>query len=492
MTLKKIILLLCAAFFLLIAVLAIRTLSYQPASLPQETVQTVAIEPERIAQRLSEAVQFRTISFDHVKMIPYPQFDAFIDWLARTYPELHQQLQLQKVNDYTLLFKWAGKDPAQQAILLSAHYDVVPVIPGTEKKWAHPPFAGVIDQGYIWGRGTMDDKSAVVALMEAVTLLLQQQYQPEQDIYISLTHDEEIGSRKGAAAVVELLQQQQVKLAWSLDEGSFVLNGLVPGVKPQIASINVAEKGFLTLELLATAKGGHSSMPASETAVTMIAQALVKLQQAPVPGGLDGLTLDFYLTLGRHMPLLQRVLLANTWLFGPLIEAQMSKMPSGNAVLRTTTAATMLSGSVKSNVLPIEATATVNFRLHPRDSVQSIVDYVTTVIDDERIAIKVIQAFEPSKVADSKAAAFELIAKTARQTHGSVLVAPGLTLGATDSRFYEKLSDNAYRFNPMVLDAKDSAGFHGTNERMSVDNMAKAVSFYYLLLKDSALASKPR
>ena len=456
-----------------------------PEPIKAESVAYV-VDAQAIGARLSQAVQFATISQQPpVPTDPVP-FERFIAWLAKTYPAVHDKLSRELIGGHTLLYKWNGKDPAGRPALLTAHYDVVPVIPGTEKDWKHPPFGGVIADGYVWGRGALDDKSAVIAMMEAVTYLLAEGFQPPQTIYLSFGHDEELGGDRGAAAVAAHLKAQKVRLAWSLDEGSFVLDGIVPGVPRPVASINVAEKGYLTVDLTARAAGGHSSMPPRETAVGILAQAIVKLQQAPLPGGLDGITGDSFAALARYMPFDKRLLFANPWLFGPLIESALAKSPVTNAAMRTTTAPTMLSGSVKENVLPIEATATVNFRLHPRDAPDAVVAHVKKAIADERVSITVRRADPASPVASIDSAAYHAIARAVRRVYGDVGVVPGLTIAGTDSKHYQTVSDNAYRFNPMIITSQDLAGFHGTNERISIENLVRAARFYIDLMKSGA------
>jgi len=355
----------------------------------------------------------------------------------------------------------------------------VPVIPGTEAQWKHPPFAGVVAEGYVWGRGALDNKGAIVAMMEAVDRLVAQGFVPPQTVYLSFGHDEEIGGMEGAAAVTAHLKAQNVRLAWSLDEGSFVLEGIIPGVVQPTASINVSEKGFLNLDLVARGAGGHSSMPPRETAVGILAEAIARLQRAPVPGGLDGLPGETFDALSRHMTFDKKILFANRWLFGGLIEDIMSNSPGTNAVLRTTTAPTMLSGSIKENVLPIEAVGTINFRIHPRDTVEGVVAYVTKTINDPRVEVRRRgPASNASPVASSTNAAFRAIAASVRQIYGEVVIAPGLTIAGTDSKHYETIADDAYRFNPMVVRPEDLTGFHGTNERISIENLVRATRFY--------------
>jgi len=454
----------------------------------QAKVETVAhaVDAQAVATRLAQAIQFATISQQPPAPTDPAPFDAFIAWLEKTYPAVHEKLTRERLGGQTLLYKWAGKDANAKPILLTAHYDVVPVIPGTEKEWKHSPFGGVIADGHVWGRGTLDDKGAVVTILEAVTALLAQGYQPQRTIYLSFGHDEEIGGDKGAAAVAAQLKARNVRFAWSLDEGSAVLDGIVPGVPRPIASISLAEKGYVTLVLTARAKGGHSSMPPRETAVGTLAEAIVKLQHAPMPGGLDGITGQVFDSLAPHMSFDKRALFANRWLFGFAIEQVLAKSPTTDAMLRTTTAPTMLSGSVKENVLPIEATAAVNFRVHPRDTPDSVVAHVKKVIADERVTVAALRADPASRVASMDSAGYRAIATAARQAFGDIAVAPGLTLAGTDSKHYGTVSDDAYRFNPMKITPPDLTGIHGTNERVSLENLVRATRFYMELIKGGA------
>lgn len=484
--LKKLLLALLVVLIALAGAVLYRAATFLPPEQVKLETVTYAIDAQAVAARLSQAIQFATVSQQPpVPTDPVP-FADFIAWLEKTYPAVQEKLAREILGGRTLLYKWNGKDPAGKPILLTAHYDVVPVIPGTEKDWKHRPFAGVIADGYVWGRGALDDKSAVISMLEAVTFLLAQGYQPRQTIYLSFGHDEELGGDHGAAAVAAHLKAQNVRLAWSLDEGSFVMDGIVPGVPRPVASINTAEKGYLTLVLTARGQGGHSSMPPRETAVGILAQAIVKLQRAPMPGGLDGITAESFGALARYMAFDKRVLFANRWLFGPLIEATLAKSPVSNAMLRTTTAPTMLSGSVKENVLPIEATATVNFRLHPRDAPDAVVTHVKKAIDDERVSVAVRRADPASPLASIDSAGYRAIAGAVRRVYGDIGVAPGLTIAGTDSKHYQKVSDNAFRFNPMQITPQDLAGFHGTNERISLENLVRATRFYIELIKSGA------
>jgi carboxypeptidase PM20D1 len=473
----------------LVAVVLVRTLMFGAVDEAEVEPFSVAVDAEAVTAHMAEAIRFKTVSTGNVETQGYEPFTQFVDWLQNTYPEVQQTLALEMIAEHTLLYRWQGSNASLKPILLTGHYDVVPVVSGTEGDWLHPPFSGTVADGYVWGRGAMDDKSGVIVMLEAATLLAREGFVPERTIYLSFGHDEETGGMAGAKTVADHLQAQGVQLAWSIDEGSFIGKGVLPGIDPPVASINVAEKGSMTLDLVAHGPGGHSSMPAAEVAVDILAQALVKLRQHPVPGGLEGVSAETFESIARNGPFAFRLLIANQWLFGPLVENQMSALPHGNAMLRTTTAPTLLRAGVKTNVISPTAMAAVNFRLHPRDTREGIKAHVVNAINDERVDVTIRgegMGARASKVSSSDSEAYKLIAGVARQVFGDIIVAPGLTVGGTDSKHYNRVADDSYRFQYMMVTPEDIAGFHGTNERVSVDNLVKGTSAYYLLLKQGA------
>ena len=481
------------AFVLIIAVTAavvvIRTANHKPRQSESVARIDVVVDERSIANHLSEAVQIQTVSHQNSDDVDLEAFETFVSWIEDTYPEVGNAMTLRRLGGYTMLFRWPGTNGSLAPILLTGHYDVVPVIPGTEKHWTHAPFAGVIDDGIIWGRGALDDKSAVIAQLEAATLLLREGYQPGRTVYFSFGHDEELGGGNGAAAVAVYLKENGVQLAWSLDEGSFLLDGLLPGVEQLIASINIAEKGSLSLEIVAKGVGGHSSMPPQQTAVGDLAEAITRLEANPIPGGLSGLSEDMFDTISRSMPFGPRMFFANRWLFGGLVEDQLAASSFGNAMMRTTTAPTMLSASPKVNVLPIEAVATVNFRLHPRDTVEGIIEYVTSTVGSERIEVRGDQRFArpASEVSDWRSIGFGVVEQAIREIWGDVIVTPGLMIAGSDSRHYGQVADNALRFNPMQIGPDDLTGFHGTNEKITIANLAQATRTYVRIITLGAL-----
>lgn len=486
---KKILLALGLGVLILAAIILIRTALHQPHDLAPVTPVTISLNEQQAVRHLSEAITFRTVSHQREADFQEAEFEGFISWVRQTYPQVHDSLELRRVGGYTLLYRWPGSDPDLPPVLLTGHYDVVPVLPGTESLWQQPPYSGDVVDEIIWGRGALDDKSAVVAQLEAITHLLEADWQPQRTIYFSFGHDEEIGGSNGAAAVVALLSEENVQLHWSLDEGSFLFDGMMPGVEPLTATINVAEKGSVTLNIVAKAAGGHSSMPPRQTAVGILADAIARLEANPVPGGLSGLSLQMFDTISRHMDFTTRIPFANRWLFEALIDDQLSAVTFGNAMLRTTTAPTMLRASTKTNVLPIEAIATVNFRIHPRDSVEGVINHVRSVVASDRVEVRVPEqgGRAASELSDWNSPGFEVIGKSVREIYGNVVITPGLMIAGSDTRHYGKIADNAFRFNPIIMTPEDLTGFHGTNEKISVANYLQGIRSYVQIIRNGGI-----
>ena len=463
------------------AVVLINTLRYAPTPVADAPTETREVDIKRAAANLSRAIQFKTVSALAVRR----EFTGFRAWLSEAYPRVHGAMRREVIGGGTLLYTWPGKDSAAQPVLLTGHYDVVPAQRSAHRPWKHKPYAGVVDQKFVWGRGALDDKGAVIAMLEAAEALIAKGFQPKRTVYFSFGHDEEVGG-KGAKAVVEHLKRQNVRFVWSLDEGSFVLDGIVPGLVHPVASINVAEKGYVTLVVVAKGEGGHSSLPPTNTAVGRLAKAIDKLQSNPVPGGLTGLSAEFFDNVGRNFSFERRLLFANRWLFGPLIENILSRSNSTNAMLRTTTAPTMLSGSIKENVLPTEARAVVNFRLHPRDTIESVLTHVRQVIDDDQVTVRISKRSgvgEATPVSSHTSAGYKLIADSFRDVFSPVIVIPGLTIAATDSRHYGEISDDSYRIIPFTIGQRDIPRIHGTNERLSLDNLKRGIVLFKVLIE---------
>jgi carboxypeptidase PM20D1 len=366
--------------------------------------------------------------------------------------------------------------------------DVVPVEEMTGAQWAHPPFDGVISEGYVWGRGTMDDKSSVFGILEAAEMLLAEGFEPRRTVYIAFGHDEEIGGKAGAARIAAVLADRGVRLSYVLDEGLFIAERVVPGVGRPVALVGIAEKGFLSLTLTVEAETGHSSTPPTHTAIGVLSMAVNKLEENQFPedvGGIPGQMFDY---VGPEMTWGMKVVFANLWLFRPLVQRQLAASPGTNASIRTTTAVTVIEGGIKDNVLPSRARAIVNFRILPGDTIEGVMKRVRNVINDPRVKIeKYGDDFdEPSSVSDVDSEEFRVLHKTIRQVFPDVVVAPALVVGATDARHYGKLTGSVYRFLPFHFNNEDISRLHGTNERLSVENYLQGVRFYYQLINNSA------
>lgn len=488
---KRLLLALAGGLLLLFLILLGRTLLLDPPRISQGSPTLPAgIDAQQVAEHLGEAIRFPTISHQvgvgTAKLAEsQAAFAGLRDWLASRYPRFSAAAERQQIGD-SLLFTWRGRDPALPPVLLMSHLDVVPVVPGSEAQWTYPPFSGELADGYVWGRGAIDCKGSAVAMLEAAEALLGQGFQPARTVYFAFGHDEEIGGYQGNRRIAEQLQQQGVRLAWVADEGGALTEGVVPGVSANVAVVGIAEKGSVSLLVEASAIGGHSSLPApfAQTAIGRLSNALQRIGATPFEAGLDGPTATFLAELAPAQGWLQRMALANLWLFGPLVERQLAESPSGAAQLQTVIAPTMLSGGVKENVLPPSARAVVNFRIHPRESIDAVVAQVRQRVDDPQVRIKVMPgAREPSAISNVEGDAYGYFSDTIRDSFANTLVVPNLTVGGTDSRYYLELTDNVFRFIPLRMGPADMQRFHGNDERVGIASLGEAAAFYYRLLQ---------
>ena len=439
-------------------------------------------------RRLAQAIRFQTTSHQDPSKFPRSEFEGFHTFLARSFPRMQSALKPQRVNGYSLVYRWPGTDASAQPILVMAHQDVVPVDPASADKWLQPPFGGVVADGFIWGRGTLDDKGAVMALHEAAEALLAQGFRPQRTIYFAFGHDEEVGGREGSAKIAEWLSSQRIRLESVLDEGQVVTQGIVPGFDKPVALIGIAEKGYLSLELLVEAEGGHSSMPPAHTAVGILSAAIARLEDNQFAATIPDPVRSQFAFLGPEQGWFRRVVFSNLWLFAPLVKSQMENAPSTGAMLRTTIAATMLEGSIKENVLPMRARGVVNLRLLPGMSSDQAIRRVIDVIGDPRVNIAATgtSRSEPSPVSSPDSDAFRKLHRAVKASFPEAIVAPSLVLGATDIRHFIAISDNLFRFLPARLLRDDLKRYHGVNERISVDNYGEFVRFYMRYLREAA------
>ncbi len=442
---------------------------------------------DAIAARLGAAIQLQTVS-KSLEATPDAQaFGGIAQFLSEAYPAAHAVMEREVVGDYSLVYKWPGTNAsAQKPIGFIAHLDVVPVETGTEDEWVQPPFSGAIHDGSVWGRGALDNKGQVIALMEAADHLAGEGFAPARDIYFLFGHDEELGGDKGAGAIVNHLKARGVNLAWTLDEGSGLAQGIVPGIEKPVALISTAEKGSVTLRFTARGQGGHSSTPAPDTAVSILARAVLAVTDNPYPLRLDGNVVAFLHALAGEMPFSRRLIMTNLWLTGPLVKNQLKGDALTAASLHTTTAPTIIRGGEKSNILPQQAVAIVNYRIHPRDTVEAVRDRAVKLINDDRVTVEIAGGREPSPRSSASGEGYLAIAETSKAIYGDIVLAPALTLQGTDSRHYADIADDNYRFTPFIYTPDDLQRIHGTDERVKIENLAGAAAWYEALMRRTA------
>ncbi|MHB8838982.1 MAG: M20 family peptidase, partial [Gemmatimonadaceae bacterium] len=479
---KKILLAVAGLVVVCIVVVVVNT-ARVGAGAPPAAVAPVAVSVDSVGAiaRLAGAVKFETISYEEGTRAPdSAAFRALHEHLRTSFPLVHQRLSRETVAGLALLYTWRGSDTTLAPVVLMGHLDVVPVIPGTEAQWTQPPFSGAVADGFIWGRGTLDDKVSVLAVLEAAEGELRAGFQPKRTIYFAFGHDEEVGGSGARALKAELLRRGIKAPALVLDEGGAIMPGAVVGANGTVALIGASEKGYLSLQLTVKASGGHSSAPPPHTAIGRLATAITRLEQSPFPLVLDGPTKEMMERLRGSMPYTARLALSNLWLFGPMVTKGMAAKPAGAAMLRTTTAVTIIGGGVKANVLPIEANATVNFRIRPGETIASVTARVRQIIADTGVAIEAVGfKTEPSPVSDAKGAGFQVIERSLREVANApdLVVTPYLVSGGTDARNWSDVSTQTFRFlaAPMTADALTRA--HGTNERVAVGGYLTAVRF---------------
>lgn len=445
------------------------------------------IELDKEVKNLSKALTFKTIAKIYPETFDETPFLNFHEFLKNAYPLCFSKLKFEKIGGLNLLFTWQGENPKLPGILLMAHQDVVPIESGTENDWKYDPFSGTISDGYIWGRGALDNKNQLVSILASVEILLKENFCPERTIYLAFGCDEEVGGIRGARIIAEELKNRGVNLLYVLDEGGIILKNMLDGFDKPVNLVGIAEKGYLTLTIEANDEGGHSSMPPKHTSLGRIAKAITKIENKQFNPRIDGVIKYFLRFLAPELNLFNRFILSNLWIFKPLVFLIFSKSKNTNALIRTTQAVTMAKGSNKENVLPQKSSATINFRIIPGESTTSVKKHLEKAIKDK--SIKIIDppySLEPSIISNPYSSSFKSIQKILSICFPETITVPYLVLGATDSRYYESISENVYRFSPVLLSRDELSIIHGTNERISIDFFIKMIKFFYLLIKETS------
>jgi carboxypeptidase PM20D1 len=474
--------------YLVLAILAIttlvvvvRTAVFQRSHPAIAQIEGVSVNAEAVADHLAAAVRCCTVPLDD-QGTPDPEaFRQLHEMLAETYPLVHQKLRREVVNGYSLLYIWQGSRADLEPVMLMAHQDVVSADP---TGWTYPPFAGQIADGLIWGRGTLDIKNQLIGIMEAAEALLQQGYRPERTILFGLGHDEETGGVNGSKVMGQLLKERGVRLAGIVDEGGGISAGLAAGVRGAIGLIGTSEKGYLTVEFTVQGQPGHSSTPPPQTAIGILARAMARLESHPLPTRLRRLR-PLYHGIGRAAPIYLQVAFANVWLFGFPLRRWLAGNPEMNASMRTTTALTIIRGGVEDNTVPPEASAIVNFRLLPGDTIADVLWHAKKVIKDDRVKIKPVEGKfnEALPISPTKGPAYDSLAQVIRQVFDNPPIAPFVMLGGTDCQHFVPVCDHIYRFTSLVMDESFRGLEHGIDERIPISGMARMVTFYAQLMQ---------
>jgi carboxypeptidase PM20D1 len=474
----------------LIFVLMVRAATLSSTQIVVEPIAPVPVDDAGALARLRGGVAIQTISHEGGADRDEAAFAAFHEHLRVSYPLVHEKLHIERISDHSLLYRWVGSETDRGALVLLAHQDVVPIDPGTEEDWTHPPFEAVVEDGYLWGRGSLDDKGSLFAILEAIESLLADGFTPRGDVYVALGHDEELGGSDGAVGMAARLAEAGASIGLVVDEGGSVIGDLIPGVDGAIAAVGVAEKGYLSVALEVAGTGGHSSIPPATTKIGQLAAAVLKLEQNPFPSRLDGASRAFFERgIGPETPFVHRLLYANLWLFDPLLRAALDRVPGANALIRTTTAPTVFQAGMKDNVLPARARAVVNFRLLPGDSIDSVIERVRLVIDDPDITLEALpKRKEPVVGSSLDGEGWQVLSRSIREVFPDTVVAPYLMVAGTDSRHFRELCDCVYQFTPFRLRPEDMKRAHGTDERIEVAGLGDAVRFYRRLVANSSSA----
>jgi len=469
-----------AIIIVFLGILLVRASLFKPLVTRTPVVEEAAVDADLAIDHLAQMIRCKTVSNLDPTLVDEAEFEKFRQLLKDLYPTVHNSCTCENIGASGVLYKLKGKSDAAPVVLMS-HYDVVPA---DEEAWEKPAFEGIIEDGVLWGRGTLDTKGTLCGIMEATETLLKAGFVPENDLYLAFSGDEETGGTTAPDMVLEF-EKRGVKPAMVLDEGGAVIKGMFPGVSQPCALIGIAEKGMLHMEMTIESKGGHASFPPPHTPVGMLAQAVVRIENKPFKMHLTKAVAEMFDTLGRHSSFVYKIIFANLWCFKPVLDAMCRKSGGEmNAMMRTTCAFTMMEGSKVTNVLPPKARVGANIRLIDGDTTDSAIEYLKSVANDPRINFQMAYGMNPSPGSKTEGQQWELLKKTIGQTWPEALISPYLMFACTDSRHYHRISDGVYRFSGMELSREERSMLHAHNERIRIETAAKNVQFYLRLIRD--------
>ena len=469
-----------AAFLLtLVFTVLVRTLLFIPKEHGAVETEPVRLNEEKIIADMVDMIRCKTISDRDETKVDRQEFVKFEKLLEERFPHIYKNALFEKIGKTGLLYLIKGEASDKPSVCM-AHYDVVPV---EEDGWSKPAFDGIVEDGCIWGRGTLDTKGTLCGVMEALEMLLSEGYRPKQDLYLSFSGEEEIDGDT-CADIVTYLGKKGVKPAIVLDEGGAVVDNVFPGVKESCALVGIGEKGSVNLNFTLDSDGGHASTPPVHTILGKLSHAVCRIEQNPFKYQLTKPVAEMFDTLGRHSTFVFRLIFANLWLFKPILDLLCKKTGGEmNAMLRTTTAVTKMEGSKAYNVLPPKASFGLNMRLMGNDTIDSAIVYLKKVINNDKINIEVVNGMNASIYSDTSCEEWERLKGVIEETWEGVIVSPYLMMACSDSRHYCRITDRVYRFSAMHMSKEERAMVHGNNERIPIETLLKTVEFYVRLLK---------
>ena len=468
-----------ALIVIFLLVIIIRTLRFKPY--PETEAQTgeIKVDEEKIVSDMVSLIQCRTVSYRDPDLIDEAEFEKLRRLLAERFPVVHERCRLYHIGKNGLLYFLKGKSDKEPSVCM-AHYDVVPV---NEDEWDVPAFDGLIKDGCIWGRGTLDTKGTLCSILEAAEQLLKEGFVPENDMYFSFSGEEEIDGQS-CGDIVTWLEEHGVKPAIVLDEGGAVVEGAFPGVSGEMALIGIGEKGSVSVDVEISGIGGHASSPPKKTTLGYLSEAVCKIESSPFPRHFTKPVKEMFDIVGRHSTFGMRLIFANLWCFLPLLDLICKKSGGElNAMMRTTAAVTRFKGSDAYNVMPSSAKFGVNLRVMSGDTIDSSIEYLNKVIDNDKIKIDLVGGMNPSIYSDTSCAQWEYLKKTIHDTWPDAIVSPYLMMACSDSRHYCRITDKVYRFSCMKLSKEERGMIHGNNERIPIATLLKTVQFYVRFIR---------
>ncbi|MBN2557691.1 MAG: M20/M25/M40 family metallo-hydrolase [Clostridia bacterium] len=475
-----------AAAVVLAIVLVTRAISLKPMETIYEAPDIIYMNnAEATAYKLKAAINCRTISYSNYERFDFHEFIIFRDRLRDMFPLVHEKLELEIVNEYSLLYKWKGTDENLSPGLFMAHIDVVPVEEGTEGDWKHPPFSGISAEGFVWGRGAMDIKVQLITLLESCEKLLEEGFSPKRTIYFAFGHDEETDGSNGAKKIVEKFEAEGVCFEFVMDEGGCVNKGIFASVDKPLAFIGVAEKGYLNIRVDIKGTGGHASTPPRNSSLGLAAKAICRLEKDKMKLRMTAPAEQMIKALGRQMGFKSRLIIANFWLFKKLfLKIFTSSGTTGEALLRTTIAPTMARGSMEPNVLPQTSSFTVNCRILQGETCEDVIRHIEKACRGMEYEIHVLRHEAPSTVSPSDSFFFKKAAGAVAGLYGDAAVIPYLMVAGTDSIKFQGLCKNIIKFSPYMINMDDMKRIHGTDERISIENIGRCVAYYMALFRE--------